>query len=61
MVALLWLYRGKTATDRWSNGGILVAKWWDFEVFLADFGKKTVVFMLKMLVYCENYGGGDER
>ncbi len=47
--------------EPWQNRNRSVTKRWDFEVFLADFGKKTVVFMLKTVVYCRNYGGGDER
>jgi hypothetical protein len=35
--------------------------WCGFEVFLAEIGKKTVAFMLKIVVQCRNNGGGDER
>jgi hypothetical protein len=34
MVALLCVYRGKTATERWQIGGEMVQKRWGFGVFL---------------------------
>jgi hypothetical protein len=43
------------------NGGRSVIFRCGFLFFLAENGKKTVVFMLKILAYCRNYGGGDER
>jgi hypothetical protein len=34
--------------------------WCGFEVFLAEIGKKTVAFTVKIVVQCRIYGGGDE-
>jgi hypothetical protein len=42
------------------NGGRSVKFRCGFLFFLAEIGKKTVVFMLKIVVQCRIYGGGDE-
>jgi hypothetical protein len=37
-----------------------VGFWCGFEVFLAEIGKKTVAFTVKIVAHCRIYGGGDE-